>query len=280
MAVKQTCSMLDGRTRVAGMLLCKECMSHLSKAAQTIAVNAVPLHGLALREWKTPSHGHSPRSPFAPAAVNVAAWDVLNECAQTVRLAARACGCSELNGIGVADPFFGGRTTAKVMSVGESLQFQASWIAGSPEGLARRQDVMMWLRKLEALAAKVDSIVNHKERDSSLIGSCSVCGGPWAEHSAPVGECKECGRMQLRCEVGDRLIDLLASSEVTGTASELSRECAKAGIKVPTATIRSWAKRGALHKDAEGKFSMSDLAPLLKRRAEAGERWSSRSQDI
>ena len=38
-------------------------------------------------------------------------------------------------------------------------------------------------------------------------------------------------------------------------------------IRLPASTIRSWVKRGGLRYDADGRLSLSELVPLLKRRA-------------
>lgn len=252
-----TCAANDGRPRAAGLRLCRECVGRLSRAANSLALNAGPLRALALREWRHTTTGHGGTRAFAPLPVDVNAWDALAEVEDAIKLAAAGCGCPGT---------FGPADSAEI------TRFRAAWVAGSPEGLARREDAAHWLRTLEGLARKVEAIVNPPRGGRQLIGACTICGGPvWAEAGEDAGTCRDCGRMQARGEVGDRLLALLSSSEVVGTAAELSRECANAGVRLPASTIRSWAKRGLICKDSEGRYALSDVVPCLKRRTEIGE---------
>lgn len=246
-----TCAANDGRHRAAGLRLCRECVGRLSRAANSLALNAGPLRALAMREWRHATTGHGGNRAFAPLPVDVAAWDTITEVEDAVKLAAAGCGCPGT---------FGPSDSAEI------LRFRAAWVAGSPEGLARREDAAAWLRTLEELARKVEAIVNPPRGGRQLIGACTMCGGPvWAEAGEDAGTCRDCGRTQLKGEVGDRLLALLASSEVVGTAAELSRECAKAGVRVPANTIRQWASRGQLRRRPDGRYELSDLVPLLGR---------------
>lgn len=69
-------------------------------------------------------------------------------------------------------------------------------------------------------------------------------------------------RLVLKCSmrlgglvVADRLLARLIVSEVRGTAAELSAECAKASIRLPASTIRSWVNRGGLRYGSDGKLT-------------------------
>lgn len=88
----------------------------------------------------------------------------------------------------------------------------------------------------------------------------------WGEPDEQYGECAGCGNKVNRRAVADRLLAKLVVSEVRGTAKQLSAECAKAGIRLPANTIRSWVKRGQLHYGNDGKLGLSELVPLLDRR--------------
>ena len=261
-----TCAANDGRPRAGGLRLCRECVGRLSRAANALALNVIPLRALALREWRHPTTGHGGTRAFAPLPVDVTAWDALAEVEDAVRLAAAGCGCPGT---------FGPSDTAEV------LRFMAAWVAGAPEGLARREDAAAWLRTLESLARKADAIVNPRPGGKQLIGACTVCGGAvWAEAGEAIGECKDCGRTQARGEVGDRLLALLSSSEVVGTAAELSRECARAGVRLPAATIRKWVERGKIRKTPDGHIALSSLVPLLGRAEFGVVKKTTQSQEV
>ena len=94
----------------------------------------------------------------------------------------------------------------------------------------------------------------------------------WGAPDDEYGECAGCGNRVNRRAVADRLLAKLVVSEVKGTSKQLSAECAKAGIRLPASTIRSWVKRGTLSYDSDGKLSLSELVPLLRRRANASQR--------
>lgn len=70
-----------------------------------------------------------------------------------------------------------------------------------------------------------------------------------------------------RTYVADRLLDKLAKSEKKGTPKQLSRECAKAGIRLPASTIRTWIHQKRLIPDQHGHVTLSGIVPLLRRRA-------------
>ncbi|NEG54735.1 hypothetical protein GFD21_02860 [Bifidobacterium sp. SMA15] len=67
--------------------------------------------------------------------------------------------------------------------------------------------------------------------------------------------------------MADRLLDRLAHSEKKGTPKQLSRECARAGIRLPAATIRTWIHQKRLTPDQYGHVTLSSIVPLLRRRA-------------
>jgi hypothetical protein len=91
----------------------------------------------------------------------------------------------------------------------------------------------------------------------------------WGDPDEQYGECAGCGNQVSRRAVADRLLAKLVVSEVKGTAKQLSAECVNAGIRLPASTIHSWVKRGHLRYDADDKLSLSELVPLLRRRANA-----------
>ncbi|PST48615.1 hypothetical protein COO72_06980 [Bifidobacterium callitrichos] len=70
--------------------------------------------------------------------------------------------------------------------------------------------------------------------------------------------------------MADRLLAKLSVSTMEGTPTELSNECARAGIRIPASTIRSWIQRGHIHPNEDGRIPLSAIIPLLKQRAKYG----------
>ena len=70
-----------------------------------------------------------------------------------------------------------------------------------------------------------------------------------------------------RTYAADRLFDRLAKSEKKGTPKQLSGECAKAGIRLPAATIRTWIHQKRLTPDPNGHVTLRDIVPLLRQRS-------------
>ncbi|KFI52542.1 hypothetical protein [Bifidobacterium callitrichos] len=52
-----------------------------------------------------------------------------------------------------------------------------------------------------------------------------------------------------------------------GPPKQMSGECAKAGIRLPAATIRTWIHRKRLASDEHGHVTLRDIVPLLRDRA-------------
>ena len=93
----------------------------------------------------------------------------------------------------------------------------------------------------------------------------------WGDPDDKYRECVSCGNKVNRRAVADRLLTKLVVREVKGTAKQLGAECTKAEIRLPASTIRSWVKRGILCYGSDGKLSLSELVPLIKKRAEYGD---------
>lgn len=102
-----------------------------------------------------------------------------------------------------------------------------------------------------------------------MFGACPACGaGVWGDPGQHMGICTGCGQQIGRWHVADALLERLAETEVTGTPAQPSRECAKAGIRLPASTIRGWIHKGKLQTDLNGRVSLSRLVPLLRERGE------------
>lgn len=138
-------------------------------------------------------------------------------------------------------------------------------------------DAREWWRDVTETAGKVSRMVDPPQTRVAF-GACPFCanGVVWGMSRAHMGECRTRGA-EVNCTyVADRLLDKLAKSEKKGTPKLLSRECAKAGIRLPASTIRAWIHQKRLAPDQHGHVTLSDLVPLLHRRA----RWIRRNGSV
>lgn len=127
--------------------------------------------------------------------------------------------------------------------------------------------MLAWYQDITNIAERIHAPVN-PARPRVAFGACRNCGSVvWGD---PDDEYGECGNKVNRRAVADRLLAKLVISEVKGTDKQLSAECAKVGIRLPASTIRSWVKRGTLCYDSDGKLSLSELVPLMRKRADYG----------
>lgn len=134
--------------------------------------------------------------------------------------------------------------------------------------LLTASDAREWWRDVVDVAGKVNRMVD-PPATRVAFGACPFCkhGVVWGVPRAHMGECRSCGAQVNRTYVADRLLDKLAKSEKKGTPKQLSRECAKAGIRLPAATIRTWIHQKRLTPDQHGHVTLSGIVPLLRRRA-------------
>lgn len=71
-----------------------------------------------------------------------------------------------------------------------------------------------------------------------------------------------------------RFLTRLIVSEVRGTTTDLSAECAKVGIRLPASTIRSWINRGRLVLWIRRQTFPERIGVIAEKRSELGEFFS------
>lgn len=125
-----------------------------------------------------------------------------------------------------------------------------------------------WAEDINTVAERIRRTLE-SAKAKTLFGACPACGaGVWGDPGQHMGICAGCGQQIGRWHVADALLERLAETEVTGTPAQPSRECAKAGIRLPASTIRGWIHKGKLQTDPNGRVSLSRLVPLLRERGE------------
>ena len=225
------CANLDGK-HAGGLNVCASCARKFREALGSIAVDTPALLLIAARQAGTGDNdrtGVRSRSAHAPLLIREQAWELYCQAEELIRLAALQCGCPP--------------ATRRTASVPELVR-----------GILKDDKLLLMV---DPPATRV------------AFGACPFCkhGVVWGVPRAHMGECRSCGAQVNRTYVADRLLDKLAKSEKKGTPKQLSRECAKAGIRLPAATIRTWIHQKRLTPDQHGHVTLSGIVPLLRRRA-------------
>lgn len=239
----------DGASTVAGRLLCKECERRLMEALAMIGEDAMPLLLVATKRASVSIQGNRHSTPAqAPSPLRDGMWELYCETEQLLRQ------------LGLRFDY------AKAVDPRATVKALANAAIMDPVPLLSSGDVLAWYQDITNLARRIHTAVN-PAKPRVAFGACPSCGSVvWGEPDEQYGECAGCGNKVNRRAVADRLLAKLVVSEVRGTAKQLSAECAKAGIRLPANTIRSWVKRGQLHYGNDGKLGLSELVPLLDRR--------------
>lgn len=243
----------DGTNTANGRLLCKDCERRLLEALAMIGEDAMPLLLVATKRASVSIQGNRHSTPAqAPSPLRDGMWELYCETEQLLRQLGLRFDYAK-----AVDP----RVTVKALANAAIMD---------PIPLLSSGDVLAWYQDITTIAQRIHTAVN-PAKPRMAFGACPDCGSVvWGDPDEQYGECAGCGNQVSRRAVADRLLAKLIVSEVKGTAKQLSAECAKAGIRLPASTIRSWVKRGILRYDADNKLSLSELVPLIKKRADYG----------
>lgn len=247
------CMNKDGHATAPGRRLCKACEQQFKDSLALISRSASSLLAVATKQAR-PGREETTRSApmpsHAPSPLREDAWELYCQTEQLMRLAAMACGY---------------RLAA---SIGTSTVALAHAVLKRPVRILTAADAATWANDINAIAERIRRTLE-PAKPKTMFGTCPICGsGVWGEPNQPTGICAGCGQQVDRWNVADTLLERLAETEVTGTPAQLSRECARAGIRLPASTIRSWIHKGKLQKDQQGHISLSRLVPLLRERGE------------
>lgn len=243
----------DGADTMPGRLLCHECEQRLRDAIARIGEAATPLLMVATRQANVNMRGNGGHtSPAeAPSPLRDDMWELYCETERLMRRLAVRFGYP------------------KATDQNATVAALARTALTDPKPLLTGGDVLDWYEDITRIAERIHKAVE-PARPRIAFGACPDCGGVvWGDPDEQAGRCARCDAVVGRRNVCDRLLAKLIGGNVTGTAKQLSDECARAGIRLPASTIRSWARRGKISVDANGFMTLSSLVPLLRKRSEA-----------
>ena len=230
-----------------GYALCTACAERL-QAAIAYCTNAWdPLVTIAAKKaTAVPSDG-GPRGSraFAPAPVNEKALEVQYQVGAIAMESAHALG---------AYP-------RKVPAALIYVRAEATRLArmGGEDA-----DAAYYLGKWEDAARAVQRIIAPPEHRATIGGICEACGGAMltANHGQ-VLVCRRCGKYATAKKVRVRAARTMAAPQGKATPAEAERVFARAGVRLPSATIRSWIRRGKLAVDGDGRVGLSAVYRLV-----------------
>lgn len=238
----------DGADTANGRLLCGDCEKRLLDVLALIGEDAMPLLLVVTKRASVSMVGNGHTAPAqAPSPLRDGMWELYCE---TERL---------LRQLGLRFDY------ARAVDPRATVKALANAAIMDPIPLLSSGDVLAWYQDITDIARRIHTAVN-PAGPRMAFGACPSCGSVvWGDPDEQYGECAGCGDKVNRRAVADRLLAKLVVSEVRDTPKQLSAECAKAGIRLPASTIRSWVKRGILRYDADNKLSLSELVPLIKK---------------
>ena len=240
-----TCHYCESQS-APGQPLCTACRKALA-ADLAFCVKAYrPLMDVAAKKASPTPHDAGPTGTraFAPLPVSAAAWDVFR------RMEALALESAAALGV-----------------VPKTAQAALLTSRAEAEVLARQSgepyDAAYWRQAWRDVASATRRILMPAEHKPAPIGGVCRCGGLMALHGRTLA-CRTCGAVTTTAE--DRAVR--ASGSMTApqgraTPAEASRVFARAGIRLPAATVRSWMHRGRLEADAEGRIDLTELYRLV-----------------
>lgn len=237
-------------TTEGGYPLCETCELRFAGTLLRLARDVTPLHD-SLDATLHPG-GHSPvriRTATPPTPIRLDVLDLLDLLDATARELWRC-----LDGIDALD----WRRDPRM----EDLKATLIACAGHPR-LPAFADAGLYMRIVDDLARKVDLALDPPEQRME-IGTCELCGTMLTAGTADQWvTCPVCGREQRAQTVRlRRLRTLCWDDSRRGSAADVARAFAEAGIKVSRKTVATWGRRGRLPRHADG-YAYCDVYRLL-----------------
>lgn len=233
-----------------GCSLCETCELRFAGTLLRLARDVTPLHD-SLDATLHPG-GHSPvriQTATPPTPIRLDVLDLIDMLDATARELWR-----RLDGIDALDWRKDKRN--------EDLMATLIACAGHPK-LATFADAGFYMHVVDGIARKVDAALDPPEQRRE-IGTCELC-----ETMLTAGAndqwvtCPVCGREQRAQTVKLRRLKTLCwDDSKRGSAADIAKAFAEAGIKVSRKTITMWGQRDKLFRHADG-YAYCDVYRLL-----------------
>lgn len=232
-----------------GYALCAACGERLQKAISYCVDAWDPLQSIAAKKATAVPVGVGPHSAraFAPMPCNPQALEASYAVAAVAHESAHALG---------ANP-------TKAAAALLYCRAEATRLARMS---GEEADAAYYLSRWEGAASAARRIISPPEDTSRQFigGICEACGG--AMVSANTGRilvCRRCGKVASARKVRVRAAQAMHAPQGKATPAEAERVFARAGVRLPSATIRSWVRRGKLEPDDGGRVELAAVYRLV-----------------
>lgn len=232
-----------------GYALCAMCVERLQKAISYCVDAWDPLQAIAAKKAAAVPDGGGPHSAraFAPLPCNPAALEASYAVAAVAHESAHALGANPTK-------------AAAALLYCKAEAVRLARMSGE------EADAAYYLSRWEDAAAAARRVISPPEDAARQFigGICEACGG--AMVSANNGRtlvCRRCGKAASAQKVRVRAAQAMHAPQGKATPAEAERVFARGGVRLPSATIRSWVRRGKLEPDDAGRVELAAVYRLV-----------------
>lgn len=230
-----------------GYALCACCTSRLKAAVLYCYEARSPLADVTARKASATPREAAPhaRAAFAPLPLDDRAFAALRTIEDTAFASALALGARP------STP-----TAALLYVRGEYIRL--AHMSGE-DG-----DASYWLGLWTAARRQAAAVLDPPTERAVIGGVCEACGGALvSDGGSHALTCRRCGRRSTPTRVRAHAAEAMTAPQGKATPAEASRIFARAGVRLPSATVRSWIHRGKLEPDADGRVELPAVYALV-----------------
>lgn len=232
-----------------GYALCAACTARLQKAVSYCVDAWDPLQSIAAKKATAVPVGGGPHSAraFAPMPCNPQALEASYAVAAVARESAHALG---------ANPSKAASALLYCKAEAVRLARMSGEEADGAYYLTRWEDAADAARRI---------LAPPEEAARQFIGGiCEACGGAMVSaNNSRILVCRRCGKVTSARKVRVRAAQAMHAPQGKATPAEAERVFARAGVRLPSATIRSWVRRGKLEPDDGGRVELAAVYRLV-----------------
>lgn len=232
-----------------GYALCATCAERLQKAISYCVDAWDPLQAIAAKKATAVPAGGGPHSAraFAPMPCNPQALEASYAVAAVAHESAHALG---------ANP-------TKAAAALLCCKAEATRLARMS---GEEADASYYLSRWEDAASAARAVISPPEDAvrQYIGGICEACGGAMVSaNNGRVLVCRRCGKVASARKVRVRAAQAMHAPQGKATPAEAERVFARGGVRLPSATIRSWVRRGKLEPDDAGRVELAAVYRLV-----------------
>ena len=246
--------------------LCKDCCNHFAITLLDLQELLPALHDVAFKV-ATPHQGervgHS--SPaYAPMPLNASAWEA-EQAADGLLEDAMAAVCAGNEHSALPPRSLRPKKDAPTVKKAAFVRLYILTLANACD--ERTGDAATWLYEFRTLVKGIRWVLGESTSGVTLAGQCPSCGRVIYGHGAVRTACPDCGAHITDTTIAESTLSRIEADDRLGYPTDCSQWLLLMGVKLPAATIRTWAARGRIIRTADGRIPLASLAEPLRLRA-------------